>query len=136
MAFWLLKSEPTVYSYGDLERDRKATWDGVTNNLALKYIRQVQNGDLILIYHTGEEKAAVGIAEAVSQAYPDPKQKNPKLAVFDLKPRKRLARAVTLAEVKADARFKDFELVRMSRLSVMPVSQPVWDALMKMAGER
>lgn len=136
MAFWLLKSEPTVYSFSDLERDKKATWDGVSNNLALKYIRQVQKGDLALIYHTGEEKAAVGIAEVVSEAYPDPKQSDPRLAVFDLKPKKRLARAVTLAEIKADARFKDFELVRMARLSVMPVAQAAWDALMKMAAER
>ncbi|MCI0420258.1 MAG: EVE domain-containing protein [Acidobacteria bacterium] len=136
MACWLLKTEPTVYSYDDLERDQKSVWDGVTNNLALKYIRQVQRGDLALIYHTGEEKAIVGIAEVASAAYADPKQKDPKLAVFDLQPLRRLPRAVGLAEVKANEKLKDFELVRMARLSVMPVSEPVRKILLKMAGEK
>jgi predicted RNA-binding protein with PUA-like domain len=136
MAGWLLKTEPTVYSYDDLERDQKTVWDGVSNNLALKHIRQVQKGDLALIYHTGEEKAIVGIAEVASAAYADPKQNDPKLAVFELKPQRRLARAVTLAEVKANEKLKDFELVRMARLSVMPVTDAVWKVLMKMAGEK
>ena len=136
MAGWLLKTEPTVYSYADLERDQKTVWDGVSNNLALKYIRQMQKGDLALIYHTGEEKAIIGIAEVTGAAYADPKQSDPKLAVFDLKPKRRLARAVGLAEVKANEKLKDFELVRMARLSVMPVSEAVWNILMKMAGEK
>ena len=135
MAGWLLKTEPTVYSYDDLERDKKTVWDGVSNNLALKHIRQVQKGDLALVYHTGEEKAIVGIAEVASAAYADPKQNDPKLAVFELKPKHRLARPVGLAEVKANGKLKDFELVRMARLSVMPVSDAVWKVLMKMAGE-
>ena len=136
MAGWLLKTEPTVYSYDDLERDRKTVWDGVSNNLALKHIRQVQKGDLALVYHTGEEKAIVGIAEIASAAYPDPKQSDPKLAVFEIKPKRKLARAVALAEVKANEKLKDFELVRMARLSVMPVSDTVWKILMTMAGEK
>ena len=136
MAAWLLKTEPTVYSYDDLERDQKTVWDGVSNNLALKHIRQVQKGDMALIYHTGEEKAIVGIAEVASAAYADPKQKDPKLVVFELKPNRRLAQAVTLAEVKANEKLKDFELVRMARLSVMPVTDAVWKVLMKMAGEK
>ena len=136
MAGWLLKTEPTVYSYDDLERDQKTVWDGVSNNLALKHIRQVQKGDLALIYHTGEEKAIVGIAEVASAAYADPKQNDPKLAVFELKPKRRLARVVGLAEVKANEKLKDFELVRMARLSVMPVNDVVWKVLMKMAGEK
>ena len=136
MAGWLLKTEPTVYSYDDLERDQKTVWDGVSNNLALKHIRQVQKGDLALIYHTGEEKAIVGIAEVASAAYADPKQNDPKLAVFELKPKRRLARPVGLAEVKANEKLKDFELVRMARLSVMPVNDVVWKVLMKMAGEK
>ena len=136
MAYWLLKSEPTVYSYADLERDKKAVWDGVTNNLALKYIRQVQKGDLALVYHTGDDKAVVGIAEVASAAYPDPKQNDPKLAVFDIKPRKRIARPVTLGEIKANDKFKDFDLVRLSRLSVVPVGEAHWDLLMRMAGEK
>ncbi|MSO23343.1 MAG: EVE domain-containing protein [Acidobacteria bacterium] len=136
MAGWLLKTEPTVYSYDDLERDQRTIWDGVGNNLALKYIRQVQKGDLALVYHTGEEKAIIGIAEVAGAAYADPKQDNPKLAVFDLKPKRRLARPVGLAEVKTNEKLKDFELVRMGRLSVMPVSDAVWKILMKMAGEK
>ena len=136
MAGWLLKTEPSVYSYDDLERDQKTVWDGVSNNLALKHIRQVQKGDLALVYHTGEEKAIVGIAEVASLAYPDPKQNDPKLAVFELKPKRRLPRAVSLAEVKANEKLKDFELVRMARLSVMQVSDAVWKVLMKMAGEK
>ena len=136
MAGWLLKTEPTVYSYDDLERDQKTVWDGVSNNVALKHIRQVQKGDLALVYHTGEEKAIVGIAEVASAAYADPKQNDPKLAVFELKPKRRLARAVSLAEVKANEKLKDFELVRLARLSVMPVNDAVWKVLMKMAGEK
>jgi len=136
MAGWLLKTEPTVYSYDDLERDQKTVWDGVSNNLALKHIRQVQKGDLALIYHTGEEKAIVGIAEVASAAYADPKQNDPKLAVFELKPKRRLAQPVTLADVKANEKLKDFELVRMARLSVMPVTDAVLKVLMKMAGEK
>jgi predicted RNA-binding protein with PUA-like domain len=136
MAGWLLKTEPTVYSYDDLERDRKTVWDGVSNNLASKHIRQVQKGDLALVYHTGEEKAIVGIAEIASAAYPDPNQSDPKLAVFEIKPKRKLARAVGLAEVKANEKLKDFELVRMARLSVMPVSDAVWKILMTMAGEK
>lgn len=136
MAGWLLKTEPTVYSYNDLERDQKTVWDGVSNNLALKHIRQVQKGDLALVYHTGEEKAIVGIAEIASAAYADPKRNDPKLAVFDLRPKRKLARPVSLAEVKANEKLKDFELVRMARLSVMPVSDPIWKILMRMAGEK
>jgi len=136
MAGWLLKTEPSVYSYGDLEREQKTVWDGVSNNLALKHIRQMQKGDLALVYHTGEEKAIVGIAEVASASYADPKQNDPRLAVFELKPKRRLARAVSLAEVKANEKLKDFELVRMARLSVMPVSEAVWKTLMKMAGEK
>jgi predicted RNA-binding protein with PUA-like domain len=135
MAYWLLKSEPTVYSYQHLDRDKKTVWDGVTNSLALKHIRQVQKGDLALIYHTGDEKAVVGIAEVISAAYPDPKQNDPKLAVFDIKPKKQLARPVTLAEIKANEKLKDFDLVRLARLSVMPVKETYWNLLMKMAGE-
>ena len=116
MAFWLLKTEPSVYSYQDLEREKKAVWDGVSNSLALKHIRQVQKGDLALVYHTGEEKSIVGIAEVTSAAYPDPKQPNSKLVVFDLKPKKALAQPVSLAEIKANQHLAQFELARLPRL--------------------
>ena len=135
MAYWLLKTEPTVYSYSDLERDKKTTWDGVSNNLALKHIRQIRKGDLAFIYHTGDEKSLVGVAEVIGEPYPDPKEKNPKLVVVDLKPKEKLPRTVTLAEIKSQGKLKDFELVRMPRLSVMPVSESVWKLLGEMAGK-
>jgi predicted RNA-binding protein with PUA-like domain len=130
---WLLKTEPSTYSYADLERDKKAVWDGVSNALALKHLRTMKRGDLAFIYHTGDEKQIVGIADVTSDPYPDPKEKDPRLVVVDLKPRERLARPVTLSEVKANAEFRDFELVRIGRLSVMPVSESRWKKLMKMA---
>ncbi len=129
---WLLKTEPSTYSYADLERDKKAVWDGVSNTLALKHLRSMKRGDLAFIYHTGDEKQIVGVAEITSDPYPDPKEKDPRLVVVDLKPRERLERPVTLAEVKADAEFRDFELVRIGRLSVMPVSEERWKRLVKM----
>jgi predicted RNA-binding protein with PUA-like domain len=129
MSYWLLKTEPSCYSYEELEKDKKTVWDGVNNNLALKYLRQIKKGDKAIIYHTGDVKAAIGIAEIVSNAYVDPKQNDPKLAVVDLKPEKRLKKPVTLAEIKANKAFKDFLLVKMSRLSVMPVSQDEWELI-------
>jgi predicted RNA-binding protein with PUA-like domain len=129
MSLWLLKTEPDCYSYDDLEKDKKTVWDGVGNNLALKYLRQMKKGDRALIYHTGDQKAAVGIADVVSDPYPDPKENDPKLAVVDLKPSKRLSSPVTLAQVKSDERLKDFLLVKMSRLSVMPVTEEQWKLL-------
>ena len=84
-SYWIVKTEPSTYSYDDLAGQKRAVWDGVKNNLALKYLRQMQPGDRVLVYHTGDEKAVVGVAEVVSEAYPDPKQKDPKLAVVDLR---------------------------------------------------
>ena len=121
--YWLLKTEPNTYSYDDLARDGKTTWDGVTNALALKHLRSMSKGDLVFIYHTGDEKQVVGLAEVTSNPYRDPKYKDEKLAVVDIKPRERLNRPVTLSEIKADKEFAQFELVRMSRLSVMPVAE-------------
>ncbi len=130
---WLLKTEPSTYSFADLEREKRAVWDGVANALALKHLRSMKHGDLAFIYHTGDEKQIVGIAEVISDPYPDPKENDPKLAVVDLKPHERLPRPVTLAEIKSTRRFQDFELVRMGRLSVMPVSKSRWQELKKMA---
>ncbi len=132
MAYWLLKTEPSTYSYADLERDKKTTWDGVSNNLALKHLRAMQKGDLALIYHSGDEKAIVGVAEIVSAPYPDPKQKDPRLVVVDVKPKERLRNPVPLALVKARKELARFELVRMPRLSVMPVSRDIWMMLLAM----
>jgi len=134
MAFWLLKADPKDYGFLDLVQDGKTYWDGVTNNLALKHIRQVRKGDEALIYHSGKEKAIVGRADIVSNPYPDPCLSNDKLVVFDLKATEQLKRQVSLAEIKADKQFADFELVRMPRLSVMPVPPKLWNRLLKMAG--
>ncbi len=132
--YWLLKTEPSDYSYADLNRDGKTVWDGVSNNLALKHLRNMKAGDLAFLYHTGKERALVGIAEVISDPYPDPKKNGPKLAVVDVKAREELPQSVSLAEVKADSKFSDFALVRLPRLSVMPVTPPQWNRLLAMAG--
>ena len=130
---WLFKTEPSVYSYQQLESERKTIWDGVKNNLALKNLRDIKKGDQILIYHTGTEKAAVGVARALSGAYPDPNHKDPKLLVVDIEAVKPLQRPVTLAEVKANRRLAGFDLVRLSRLSIMKVTDEQWKILHEMA---
>ena len=130
---WLVKSDPDDYSFDDLVRDGRATWDGVANPLALKHIRLMHEGDEVLVYATGKEKAIIGRARVASEPFADPKQDDPKAAVVDLVPGERLARPVTLAEVKADPFFAEFYLVRQGRLSVMPVDDAQWQRLLKMA---
>jgi predicted RNA-binding protein with PUA-like domain len=129
---WLFKTEPSEYSFSDLEREKKAVWDGVTNNLALKNLRAVRMGDEILIYHSGDEKAVVGIAQAISDPYPNPREDDDKLVIINLIPKRRLAKPITLAEIKAIEEFKDFDLIRLPRLSVMPVADDYWDRLQDM----
>ena len=133
--FWLLKTEPEHYSYADLERDGATVWDGVANNTALMHIRTMQPGDLALIYHTGDQRQAVGLAEITSAPYPDPQAGDPKLVVVDLKPLRQLPQPVTLTAVKADPAFADFALVRQGRLSVVPATEAQWARLLRMAGE-
>lgn len=135
MPTWLLKTEPGDYSFADLQRDKKTVWDGVKNNLALQHIRAIKKGDRVLVYHTGSEKSVVGVAQATRDAFPDPKAKDPKLAVVELRPVKPLKQPVPLSAIKSDARFKDFVLVKIGRLSVMPVPADLEKALLKMAGE-
>lgn len=125
MAYWLFKEEPDHYSLEDLIRDKRAVWDGVENNLALKHLRSVKKGDHVLYYHTGKEKAVVGVMEVVKGPYPDPANE-PRLVVVDVKPVRRLNRPVSLSEIKSNPRFADFALVRISRLSVMPVTDQQW----------
>ncbi len=132
--YWLLKTEPSDYSQTDLERDVRTIWDGVSNNLALKHLRNMKRGDLAFIYHTGKERALVGIAEVISDPYPDPGKNDAKLVVVDVKAKEALPQIVSLAEVKADSEFSDFPLVRISRLSVMPVTPAQWNRLLAMAG--
>jgi len=134
MSHWLLKTEPGTYSLDDLERERQAVWDGVRNNQALQSLRQMQKGDLAFIYHTGDDKSIVGVAEVTREAYRDPKEKDEKLVVVDLKFKRRLENPVSLAEIKADKRFVSLPLVRMPRLSVMPIPDSLWDALCAMGG--
>jgi predicted RNA-binding protein with PUA-like domain len=133
MNYWLLKTEPTVYSYSDLERDKKTVWDGVTSPGGLFQIKQVKKGDVAFIYHTGDEKQVVGIAEIVSDTYIDPKANNPRLIVFDIKPKKKLKNPVTLEQVKADKRFKDSRLVNEPRLSVQPMQEKLWNAILEIS---
>jgi predicted RNA-binding protein with PUA-like domain len=131
---WLVKTEPGTYSYGDLEREGKAVWDGVTNPQALKNLGAMKAGDRVFVYHTGEEKQVVGIAEVVKPAYADPKQKNARLLVVDLKAVRRLAAPVTLADLKGDKTFADSPLVRQGRLSVVPLSAAQSATIEKRAG--
>jgi predicted RNA-binding protein with PUA-like domain len=122
MPSFLLKTEPSTYSWADLVREGRTTWDGITNAAALIAIRQMKAGDEALIYHSGKDKAIIGIAKIVKSAYQDPKQKDPKLAVVDVAPVKALKEPVPLSRIKAEKELADFGLVRISRLSTMPVS--------------
>ncbi len=133
MACWLLKTEPSTYSFADLVAAKTATWDGVANAAALKNMRQMVKGDDVLIYHTGNEKAIVGLAKVTKAAYPDPKADDDKLVVIDLKPAKPLPTPVTLETIKADKVFASWDLVRQGRLSVVPVPDAIWQRIEKLA---
>lgn len=130
---FLFKEEPSHYSFDALQRDGRTTWSGVRNALAQKHLRQVRTGDLVFYYHTGEQKRIVGIARAAGDAYPDPADASGTASVVDVVPVRPLARPVTLAELKADARFADFALTRMPRLSVMPVTEAQWAAILTLS---
>jgi predicted RNA-binding protein with PUA-like domain len=132
MAFWILKTEPSSYAYDDLEREQTTVWDGVTNPQALNNIRQMRPGDRALIYHSGDERAAVGLAEIVSGPYADPNLDDNRLVVVDVRAVWRLTRPITLAAIKADPAFAQFGLVRQGRLSIVPVSDDLWQRLMEM----
>jgi predicted RNA-binding protein with PUA-like domain len=136
MAFWLLKTEPSTYAYDHLARDRKTTWDGITNAAALKNIRAMKKGDLALVYHTGDERAIVGVAEIASAPYADPKADDEKLVVVDLKPKKKLKQPITLDAIKSDKAFAGWDLLRIGRLSIVPTPEPMWRRVMRLAGEK
>ena len=133
--FWLLKTEPDDYSFADLERDGSTVWDGVANNAALKHMRAMQPGDQALIYHTGDERQVVGLAEVTSAPYPDPKADDARLVVVDVRAVRPLRTPVTLVAIKADPAFTDWALVRQGRLSVVPVPPELWEWLLRMSGE-
>jgi predicted RNA-binding protein with PUA-like domain len=134
MARFLVKTEPSTYSFADLQRDRRTVWDGVSNPVALKHLATIRKGDTVIVYHTGDEKQAVGLAVAASDAYPDPKLGNPRRQVFDLAADKALPKPVTLAQVKADAVLKASDLAHLPRLSVMPFSEAQFQRLLRLAG--
>jgi len=127
---WLLKTEPSAYSYDDLEREGRAVWDGVTIPVALKNLRAMKAGDEAFVYHTGDEKAVVGRARVARAAYADPKKGDARLVVVDLEPVGRMKVPVTLAEIKAMPAFADSPLVRQGRLSVVPLTPPQWKAVL------
>ena len=130
---FLVKEEPSNYSYDAFAKDGGTTWTGVKNPLAQKHLRSIRKGDLVFYYHTGDEKAVIGIAKAAADAYPDQADPAGKAHVVDLVPVKKLARPVTLKEIKADARFAEFPLTYMPRLSVMPVTPAQWEAIVQLA---
>jgi predicted RNA-binding protein with PUA-like domain len=134
--YWVLKTEPSEFGFGDLQRDGRTRWDGVSNAVALKHLRAMRPGDEAMVYHTGDEKRIVGLATVASEPYPDPSAGDERLVVVDLEPGRPLPTPVSLAAIKADPAFKDFGLVRMSRLSVVPVPAELWKRLLAMGGVR
>ena len=140
MATFLFKTEPDCYSWASLVRDKRAVWDGIANNTALLHLRTARKGDEAFIYHTGDERAIVGLAEILSGPYEDPQQPGltakgePKFAVVDVRPGRAAKTPVSLAAVKADPRFRDFTLVTQARLGVMPVPAELDRVLRGMAG--
>ena len=133
MANWLLKTEPSVYSFADLQRDKKTVWDGIKNNLALMHIKTVKKGDRCIIYHTGGQRVCMGLGTATTGAYPDPEKDDPRLLVFDIKVGKPLARAVSLNEMKLNPGLEGFDLFRLGRLSFVPVSDAHYEVILDMS---
>ncbi|MBD2605983.1 EVE domain-containing protein [Scytonema hofmannii FACHB-248] len=133
MAYWLLKTEPNNYSYFNLEKDGSTVWDGVNNPLALKHMRTMEIGDLALIYHTGKERQIVGVAEIISKPYADPALDDIKRVVVDVQAITKVPQPVTLAKIKQDANWENFDLLRLPRLSVVAVSESHWQRLLELA---
>jgi len=131
--YWLVKQEPKSYNFSLLKKDKKTVWDGVHNNLALKHINNMKKGDLILFYHSGDEKQVVGIMQVSSKPYSNPKETNERFVVIDVKYKKELQNPVTLSGMKKQKKFKNWELLRISRLSVMPVPKEIWNSIIKMS---
>jgi predicted RNA-binding protein with PUA-like domain len=132
--YWILKTDADTYPFDQLEQDRRTVWDGISNPLALKHLRAMVTGDEAMIYHSGDDKAIVGLARIVGGPRPDPKSKDPRLVVVDIAAAGRLPRPVSLATIKAQPDFAELGLVRMSRLSVVPVTPVQWRRLLALAG--
>ena len=133
---WLLKTEPNEYSYADLEKENTAVWDGVKNALALKNMRTMLPGEKAFIYHTGKERRIIGVAEILSKAYPDPKLNDTKRVVIDVRAVRQLSEPITLKQVKQDERFAGFDLLRLPRLSIVPVLPQHWQCLLELTANR
>jgi predicted RNA-binding protein with PUA-like domain len=134
--YWLAKQEPSGprgYNFQTLKKNKKTVWDGVHNNLALKHMQNMKSGDLVLFYHTGDERQVVGIMEITSKPYPNPKEDNERFIVVDVMYKKSLNRPITLDELKKQKNFTNWELIRISRLSVMPVPKDIWDAIIEIS---
>ena len=136
MAYWLIKSEPSTYSWDQLEKDGQTFWDGVRNYAARIHLRAMKKGDLVFFYHSNEGTEIVGIAKVAKEAYQDPTTTDEAWVAVDFKPFKKLKKPVTLPQVKADKRLADMALVRLGRLSVQPVTDKEWGIVMEMAGEK
>ena len=132
---WIVKTEPSSYSWATLEREGRTAWDGVRNAQALIHLRAMRTGDPVLVYHSGADKALVGLARVARGPYPDPAAGDPKFVAVDLAAERPLPRRVPLAEIKGSAALGELALVRHGRLSVLPVSAVEWKGLMKLAGE-
>jgi predicted RNA-binding protein with PUA-like domain len=136
MAYWLVKSEPSVYSWEQFEKDKETVWSGVRNYAARLHLRAMKKGDQVLYYHSNEGLEIVGIAKVIKEAYQDPTTDDDKWVAVDLKPFRRLKHPVSMEQIKEDPRLKEMALVRISRLSVQPVSDEEWKVVMEMAGEK
>lgn len=133
-AHWLVKSEPSTYSYADLERDGSTVWDGVRNNAAALHLKAMKTGDEVLFYHSQDGKAVVGVAKVTREAFPDASDPAGRFVAVELAPVRALARPVTLADMKADPVLAQMVMVRQGRLSVSPVTAAEWAAILNMAG--
>lgn len=136
MAYWLIKSEPSTYSWEQLEKDKKTFWDGVRNYAARNHLKAMKKGDLAFFYHSNEGLEIVGIAKVVKEAYQDPTTPEEAWVAVDFAPYKKLKKPVGLAEIKTKKELTDMALVRLGRLSVQPVTDKEWETVMKMAGEQ
>ncbi len=136
MNYWLVKSEPTAYSWDQLVKDKKTTWDGVRNYAARIHLKAMKKGDEVLFYHSNDGMEIVGISKVDKQAYQDPTTEDERWVAVDLKAYKKLNQPVSLNQIKDDKRLKEMALVRIGRLSVQPVTQKEWDIIMELAGEK
>ena len=136
MAYWLVKSEPFKYSWEDFVKDNKTFWDGVRNYAARNFLRDMKKGDQVLFYHSNEGLEIVGIAQVIKEHYPDPTTDEDAWVVVDLKPVKKLLQPVTLKQIKSDKRLANMAIIKLSRLSVTPVTEAEWNVVMELAGEK